>query len=275
MTQEELVKIQEYQLEIMDEIHRLCVEYNIVYYIIGGTLLGAVRHGGFIPWDIDIDIAMPRDAYSRFKNVCNEQLDERFVYRDYTNTNNFEHPHAVVCKRNTELHFYFEQYDKPKENLGIYVDIFPLDNAPADKKLQVEQAQRLLKLNKIARAIAPKFYSNSRIKKFVKKVLKNVYRIGNNMNSLNCKREKIMQMYDANDTPYLCSMASHYSYTKQCMDKNIYGTPQLIKFADREYYAPAEIDTYLKRIYNNYMELPPVEKRNGNLNVITEVVIKR
>lgn len=162
--------------------------YCVLYY--WRHIIGAIRHGGFIPWDIDIDIAMPRDSYVRFKGICGTKLGNLFVYRDYTNTPNFEHPHALVCKKNTAIYFSYEQFDKPKENLGIYVDIFPLDNAPENQSLQQEQANQILKVNKIARIIAPKFYSASVTKKLVKKIMKLLF-CRYRMDFLNKKREDI------------------------------------------------------------------------------------
>ena len=74
MTQEDIQRLQNIQLMIMDEIHRVCVENHLSYYMIGGTALGAIRHGGFIPWDMDIDIAMPREDYEKFISISGKAL---------------------------------------------------------------------------------------------------------------------------------------------------------------------------------------------------------
>ena len=103
MTLEEAEKLKKVQLEIMDEIDRICEDNNICYYIVGGTLIGAIRHKGFIPWDVDMDIAMPRKEYDRFKRICSDQLDIKYQYCDYTNVENYDRPHAVVCVKNTKL----------------------------------------------------------------------------------------------------------------------------------------------------------------------------
>ena len=86
MTEQEFKRLQEAQIEIMDEVHRLCEENGIEYYLIAGSALGAVRHGGFIPWDFDIDVGMRRAEYERFREVCLAGLSERCIYRDFRNT---------------------------------------------------------------------------------------------------------------------------------------------------------------------------------------------
>lgn len=274
MTHDEFKKLQQTQLEIMDEIHRICTENGIVYYMIGGTALGAVRHGGFIPWDLDIDIAMKRADYDLFKKICTTQLNERFMYRDYTNTSNYDHPHALVCIKNTVLISKFDVFNPEQENLGIYLDIFPLDNAPDDAALQQKQKHCILNISKTKRFKVGRCYHAGRLKRLAKKTVSTLM-FWTSVDALNAKLDACMRQYNSQPTGYLCSMASHYSYEKQCMPEEIYGEPQLIAFEGRAYYAPAQLDDYLKRIFKDYMKLPPEEERQANLDVFKKVVFDK
>ncbi len=274
MTNDEFRKLQLTQLEIMDEIHRICVENDISYYLIGGTALGAVRHGGFIPWDLDIDIAMKRYDYDRFKQVCEKSLDKRFIYRDYANSQNYNHPHALVCIKNTILVNKFDKFNPQMENFGIYLDIFPLDNAPADKVKSMKQAEDLIKIKRLKQYKVAMCYQKSIVKTIVKKVISGAI-FWTSVDKINKKMDECMRQYNNEETGFLCSMASHYSYEKQYMPQEVYGTPQLIKFEDRQYYCPQNVDEYLKRIYKDYMKLPPEKDRKANLSVFEKVVFDR
>lgn len=271
ITNEEFRKLQLTQLEIMDEVHRICQKNKISYYMIGGTALGAVRHQGFIPWDLDIDIAMKRADYDQFKSVCKTELNERFIYRDYTNTHNYDHPHALVCIKNTVLVNKFDKFNPDFENLGIYLDVFPLDNAPEDEVLQRKQTEDLTRIKKIKQYKVAMCYFDNPIKNFVKKFVSKMI-FWTSIDKLNVDMDKCMRRYNQEDTGYLCSMASHYSYKKQFMAQDIYGTPQLMVFEDRRYYCPEKVDDYLKKIYGDYMKLPPESEREANLSVFEKVV---
>lgn len=270
----EFRKLQSVQTEIMDEVHRICCKNNITYYIIGGTALGAVRHGGFIPWDVDIDIAMPRKDYENFKKACEKDLSERFVYRDYKNTKKFNHPHALVCIKNTSFALKYAKYNPNEKDLGIYLDVFPLDKAPEDMTLreqQISELQRIRKLWFLKRA----FRYNNDIKNTVIKKLVSAMMFWTDLDKLNAAYDRESQKYENTDSGLLCSMSSQYKYSKQCMPASVYGTPQLIKFEGREYYAPEKLDDYLTRIYGDYMKLPPEEERQANLSLVSKVSFDR
>ena len=273
MNYSELDKLKHVQMEIMDEIHRLCVENGINYYIIGGTALGAVRHKGFIPWDVDIDIAMMRDDYEKFAVACSEKLSVDYIYRDYKNTKSFTHPHALVCKKHTFLSIRNGEVKNPKEeNLGIYLDIFPLDVAPADKKkkcAQEKQIQRLKRLKELKRAY--KYECNSKLKMIVKDIVSKIFLFWTSIDKINVIFDNVSMKYHGQNTGFVCSMSSHFSYAKQYMPYEIYGTPQLIPFGERMYYAPEKIEEYLTKIYGDYMKLPPESERQSNLEFFSEV----
>lgn len=272
MNEKESALLKQAQLIIMDEIHRICIENNITYYIIGGTALGAKRHGGFIPWDIDIDIAMPRSDYDRFKRACDIQLNDKFRYKDFENTPAYNHPHAIVTMKNTKLIHKKMRYNNNEPEWEIYVDIFPLDNAPDDEKRRIKQDKTIQKNKKQIRLKSAYLYNDN----LIKKVVKNAISIGmfwTDIDKLNRKFDKLIRQYNNDKTSCLCSMSSHYSYKKQCMEKAIYGTPQLVSFEDRQYYAPEQLEKYLTRIYGDYMKLPPKEEQEKYAGIFESVKV--
>ena len=82
MEKKHLIKLHQSEIKILDEIVRICDKYNLQYFLIGGTLLGAVRHKGFIPWDDDLDIAMPRNDYEKFISISKNELKDDFILDD-------------------------------------------------------------------------------------------------------------------------------------------------------------------------------------------------
>ncbi len=271
MNMDEFKKLQSVQMEIMDEVHRICCEHQIVYYIIGGTALGAVRHGGFIPWDMDIDIAMPRADYERFAEVCQTALSPRYIYRDYKNTHDFMHPHALVCIRNTFLSTKFDYMNPSEENLGIFLDVFPLDVAPEQKELQEQHVKDIEKVKRRKYLRRGYIYRAGLKQKIVKKVISSLL-FFYNIDKLNEDFDAVCRRYEDTDSSLLCSMSSHYRYSKQCMPATVYGTPQLVDFEDRQYYAPEQLDDYLTRIFKDYMTLPPEKERQANLGYFDKVI---
>ena len=267
----EFKKLQKVQIEIMDEIHRICTENNITYYIIGGTALGARRHSGFIPWDLDIDIAMPREDYENFADICKSALSPRFMYRNYRNTKAYSHPHALLCIKNTFLSNKFSKYNPTEYNIGIYLDIFPLDSAPNDHKQQIKQAKKLQQIKKLKQLKQAYKYDNNRIKNMLKDIISTMI-FWTTIDKINAIFDNECKKYNLCDSTYVCSMASHYTYQKQCMPIEIYGTPQLVKFENREYFAPELLDEYLSIIYGDYMSLPPKNEQKANLEVFDEVI---
>lgn len=270
----DLEKLKKAQVEILDEVHRLCLENDLVYYIIGGTALGAVRHKGFIPWDIDIDVAMPRDDYDKFAKICENNSSSRFAYHDSNNSKNYLYTHARFCIKNTLLFDKYQNLNKRVENIGIYIDIFPLDKAPEDIALQKKQAQKLMNIKKILSLKQARCYKrdfkNIVLKRFVSAMIfwTNTKKIIRRFNKESCRYEKTT-------STLLCSMSSHYKYSIQCMPADIYGKPTLVKFEDREYFAPEKLNEYLTRIYGDYMQLPPESKRQSNMEVFSEVIFDK
>lgn len=140
-------KLQKIELDILLEIDRVCKAHGIRYHLAYGTQLGAVRHGGFIPWDDDLDIAMMREDYDRFVAVAERELATPFVLQTWTNDPYYANPFAKVRARGTLLR---ERFGSPKiKEQGVWVDIFPYDAVPSDLAAQKKMYRYLLLRQKL------------------------------------------------------------------------------------------------------------------------------
>lgn len=129
LDQNTLRRLQMTELELLEEVDRICKKCGIHYNIIAGTLLGAVRHGGFIPWDDDADVALLRPEYEKFCKACETELDtERFYFQDHRNTPGYRWGYGKLRRKET-LFLREHQEHMPYEQ-GVFIDVFPLDYVP-------------------------------------------------------------------------------------------------------------------------------------------------
>lgn len=236
-------------LQILDEIHSFCSENEINYYLDYGTLLGAVRHGGFIPWDDDIDICMLRSDYERFLKIFKS---EKFTLANYRNKKYFPINFTKVFANNTVGIL----YDNIELKYGVAVDIFPKDNIPNS----VFSQKIYYKIYKFYN----KFYSNSLFYKVkgstVKKILRLLIHFVLPPNILAKKIDSYASKYKNRKSLFLANMLS--SNHLEICEKKIYENKILIKFENKNYYAPEVFSSVLISEYgDDYMTPPPVEKR--------------
>lgn len=256
------------QLSIMDKIHNLCQKHQLTYYLIGGTALGAMRHKGFIPWDVDIDIAMPRKDYELFVYKYSEELAPHIRCNNFKNTKNYWQPHATAVLENSKLVLRYDELNGIDRK--VYIDIMPLDNVPSNRFLRSYQKRTILFIRKIKKIKNIKYYpSNSKTTRLMKKIIfLLLYPFSFKM--LNNWLDKTMSMSKKN-YGYLCSMASHFSYDKQTFANEVYGTAKLMDFEEKKYCVPSQIEYYLKRLYGDYMKLPPISVQEEQMEFIKDV----
>ena len=238
-------------MNILAVVVEICEKNELKYYLIGGTLLGAIRHEGFIPWDDDLDICMPRKDFNRFIQIAADELPDYYELLWNTTEKRYWLPFAKVANKNT----LFEEESNHQANrlYGIFVDIFPLDSSRGYSKiLQVRSnIVRKLKVAMFQKAGARKCNG---VKKIVKLVPWHV--IHSILESIMVGSKK-----DQNGKNY-SSFCSQYSIKKQTMPKEWYGEGVSVQFEDRKYCAPQNYTSVLESIFSeNYMELPPLEKR--------------
>ena len=266
MDRETLRKVQLTQLEIAKEIKRVCEENNIRYFLYRGTFLGAVRHQGFIPWDDDMDFAMLREDYDQFCRIAPEKLGERFVFQTWHNSKNYAQPFGKVRKRGT---LYIEAKSGALDENGLYVDIYPLDYAPEDQKERDALAQKLVHLFrlKLMQGRYKPWMEEDRIL-WVKRLGYLAYQAA----ALLIPRKTLIRAYESlalgygeGETLYEQSAlpVAYYFDRKQYEDSAMY------PFEDTCFPGPKDYDGVLRSLYNDYMTLPPENKRENRHQIET------
>ncbi|MCM1033608.1 MAG: LicD family protein [Odoribacter sp.] len=270
MTEDGLNKLQQQQLQIMDEIHRVCVENKLVYYLIGGSAIGAVRHNGIIPWDADIDIAMPRVDYEKFMTIAPKQLKNGFTLYHNGNVKHYRNGHATVCRDDTDIVITGDSLNPQIRRFGIYTDILPLDMVPINSYKRNLQKALLTQLKKVRGILLIKNKASDHgLKKFLKRnILIPIFQYAP-LSTINKIQHWVCRWENENPcASEICSMLSHYKYDRLCMPKEWFSKPALHEFSGREYYVATDVKSYLTKLFGDYMKLPSPEHQMEMLNLI-------
>lgn len=256
-------------LGILAEIDRLCKANDIKYFAYAGTLLGAVRHKGLIPWDDDIDVVMPRKDYERFAKVCETQLSEGFelqtIYTDPLTNNPWMKLHDV----NTA---FISGVRRKGCMEGINIDIFPIDNVPDD---ELEREKRAKYIDKINGIYEYRFAAKSKNDSVKMKLFKMVISLIPPFNEQKFKEkyDKYIQACNDKETKDVVYF-SNRKYMRKVIDRHVFDEIVYLPFEDIEIPVPVGYLQVLEGLYGkNYMELPPVEERvtvHGNIIIDTE-----
>ena len=270
MDRETLRKVQLTQLEIAKEIKRVCDENNIVYFLEGGTLLGAVRHQGFIPWDDDLDISMTRENYEKFIRIAPDKINNKYRIQTWDSSDYVPLPFAKVMKKGT---VFLETYANPKANNEIWVDVFPRDHYPDDKGKQKQMRRNIQWLRHILTmksGVKPWKRSENTREKLMTIIKYSPFLVLSPFFSRKWLKQKWYQeitRYNHSDTKQL-SLASMFSIDKYVVPSKTIEEFCLLTFEDTTFNCPKDYDSYLRTIYNDYMQLPPVEERENKHSII-------
>ncbi len=250
------------------EVKRICEKYDIKYYIIAGTLLGAVRHKSAIPWDDDMDIGMFRDDYERFLELCKTELSDTMFVEDFSTDKHYALPFAKIMLKDTVM-VERSTKDNPTPK-SVYVDIFPFDNVPDSDSLRSKQNRKTYFLKRLLLAkLGYKVYGE---KDFVKRLVYTVLRFiatFRNAESIHQTLYNSMTEYNTIDTKKVTNIGGAYGYYKEMLDKEWFKNSAELPFSDITLSAPGEYISYLEYFYGDYMKLPPEDKR-GNRHSIVE-----
>ena len=246
------------QLGMLIKFHQYCAMHGLQYSLAYGTLLGAIRHQGYIPWDDDLDVTMPREDYEKFIHEYNDNSGEKDIHviSNVQNTSYYL-PFAKLVNTTTILK---EDVDSDMA-IGVYIDIFPMDKM-SDSYIQAKKLYWELEPLKEILVIKNLLFDEGRkgYKKILLKVLKRCLRT--------VSREKLVKKIDMlgrryekySTSKYICVVTAA-TREKEILETEWYESQILVKFEGNEFYAPREYHKVLTHLYDDYMQLPPENER--------------
>lgn len=251
-------EIKKIQLDILSKIHEYCINNKIQYFLAYGTLIGAIRHKGYIPWDDDIDIAMTRPNYDKFIQSFNgyyKNLDVLAPELDWK----YYAPYANVCDNRTILHEGQNQHNGQK--IGIKIDVFPIDGVPTNKQEYYKIFNTVNKYNWLLRfkRFPLKYFIKGNLIQKIKKTLVWVFMHFISYECIQKKIHKISTKIPYSNAEYATQVT--FTYDRISFDKKIFEEYIDVDFEGKTFRSIKQFDKYLKAIYGNYMELPPLEER--------------
>ena len=255
----ETEQLKQIELNLMVEVDKICRENGFRYSMGGGTLLGAVRHKGFIPWDDDIDIMMPRPDYDAFINYCLTH-DVPFGLRSFENDKSYVDLSAKVYDLNTVI----ETNGLTDEaGIGVFIDIFVIDGLgetyeKAKKAFRSSSADRAL----LTAAQWKKFFRSKTHAWYYEPIRFGVFVLSRMTNKTKLF-EKINNKYkniDFESANFAAAVGGSYR-EKEILPKSVFTELTEMAFEDKSFYAISAFDEYLSSIYGDYMTLPPIEKQ--------------
>ena len=256
-----LDELRKIQIEILDVVAKFCDDHEINYWLDGGTLIGAVRHKGYIPWDDDIDLGMLRPDYDKFMRLFNEH-NTRYKFHCIENDPKFYVPFGKVLDTETILY----EPDEKGAKIAVYVDVFVYDNAPDDDAIVKEMFDTRdyyrSKFNKrISRVFRPaKGNLLRRLCAYSYRILKKVFSLSSYFPPEYFVRKiiDVSRRYISEDKKRI---GNFLGWERAICDKRVFSSFIDGEFEGKSYKIPVGYDEWLREFYGDYMQLPPVEKR--------------
>lgn len=260
-----LRKLQLLEVNLLQKFQLICTENHLTYYFVAGGLIGALRHGGFIPWDDDMDIVMPRDDYDRFVSICKKGVDGGYglIHYDTDVDKNWKTAFSrfVDLKSVIEAPSAFESIMQKY----VWIDLFPIDGMPKGKVKRWLHMQHIMLLRSLliftdAKNLAGK-KKRSLFESFVLHVFKifpifKIFDSGTVCHIL----EKCIKKYRFQDSDYCCNFMGRYR-SKEIQPKERWGTPATLLFEGIEVKVPEQYHEFQTHMYGDYMKLPPESER--------------
>lgn len=263
-------KLQLIELDILKEIVAICEANNLKYFFVGGTLLGTIRHKGFIPWDDDIDIAMPRDSYEKFLSIASGKLSEHIKIENFITNPKYQYYITRVQNINTKV--IEKRIGNAQKWTHAAVDVFPLDGTPNNKFLRELYCFRVL----AHRALMSLCYKDSIDRERRRGLIERIFlRIMEslpiekffNANKEKHKIDKLLKKQKIEDSNFIGNMMGAYR-AREIVPKAYFGDGCFYEFEGLKFRGPSMRDEYLTHIYGDYMKIPPVESQKSHYEIV-------
>lgn len=250
--------LQQKEFEMLSLFVSICKELNLKYFLVCGTALGAVKYNGFIPWDDDVDVALPREDYEIFCQKAGQMLPKGFFLQTYKTDKNY--PCIFAKIRNSNTAYFEKQIAHLPINHGVYIDVFPLDGYPKDKKLQ-----RKLEIKKVYYDLLVSSVRKSDCS-FKVKILRKIFRlfgVHKRTAKILARFEKIISEYPTKNAEIWCN---HGNWQKSLEYAPIeqYGNGTVMNFEGLEVMVPEKYDEYLTQKYGDWRADLPEEEKIGH-----------
>ena len=252
--EEELKKLQGIELELLIEFDRICRNCHIRYTLTGGTLLGAVRHGGFIPWDDDADVSMLRSEYERFRTACETELDERYYFQDMHNTKGYRWGYGKLRKKGTV--FLRENQEHMPYEQGVFIDIFPRDGVPDGWLVRKFHKLQCFCIRKILWSEVGKIGDKRKGMRMWFRWLNRA--AGDRIYGI---YDRLVEKSNRRKTRLVRNLMFPVPNGKDGYLRKWYQHSVELEFEGHRFLANSGYKDWLEQEFGNYMELPPPEKR--------------
>lgn len=249
------------ELSLLIKVDKLCREHNIKYGLAGGSLLGAIRHKGFIPWDDDIDLFMPRESYEKFISIC--KIDSNIQIKHCWNDKEYCYTFAKVIAPGTVICEKVAHVDNKANE--ICIDIFPVDNCGNSKIIAIFHVFKYMILKYLLVGSSWQKFVRNENKSMIREILRFVFFLLGRCVSANALAKFLDKQYRTNNvkkTKYSVCFSGVYGF------REIFKTDDYFDFIEYEFenlrfYSMRKYDEYLRSFYGEYMKLPSLEKRNN------------
>lgn len=248
-------KLWDVQLDILTVIDQVCKKNGLHYSLYAGTLLGAVRHKGFIPWDDDLDICMPRDEYEVFLDIWKNEDHPGYILQNKRNTPTFTQTFSKIRKDHTTFLQY--EWEKGRYHTGIFVDIFPMDRCPDSFLQQALFRWRCVKYLLYTREFVPS-EASAVVQVASKLFLALTSKTGRNRYRKRFEKE-LQELYKDYRKPIVT--IETLNTMKALFPNDLFLESKCVVFEKKEYCCFAKWDEYLKLKYGDYMRMPPEKER--------------
>lgn len=258
-------QVQKATLELMNNLHNICEKNNLKYILAYGTLIGAIRHNGFIPWDDDLDIMMPRKDFETLINYFKENEQELYPLKIFSPELVEDYPYMIV--RVSDDRYVIDTENEKDCGMGVFIDIYPLDGLGNDYK-------QIKKDMKITNYLSSLYFRSTRLNPIIRegfsttrKLLEKILFYIATFKTKHYFYEKLKaysQKYSYEKSKYVGCTIWHTGVEKDIYEKSWIENVEKHNFEGYQFYIPSEYDHILTMLYGNYMQLPPEEDRIGH-----------